>query len=208
MPEINGQNLATVAHVTTLAQRVKSELDTLDGKTFSSAKVEDGKIKFFSSADKTGTALDSIDLPEEIFLDQTQTTFVQNFTFSAATYPGATDPNLAGKPVLVLAVKGDKTTNPTINYSFINLESLIDTYTAGNGISINDHVVAVKIDSAAGNLLSASASGLKAEMKLSGATQGNIAVFDANGAIVDSGFTVATDADVSTAINNIFGGAS
>ena len=262
MPEINGQNLATVAHVTTLAQRVKTELDTLDGKTFSSASVTNGKINFFASTDGSGTAIQSVDLPEEIFLDQTQTAFVQSFSFSSATYPGATNPNLDGKPVLVLAVKGDKTTNPTLSFSFINLETLIDTYTEGNGINIANNQIAAKISSLSGNLLTADANGLyigdngkglstedyttAEKTKLAGiaegaqvnvieavqvngtalnvasktvnidisgkvdkvttATSGNIVVFGSGGALVDSGVSIETDANVATAINSIFGG--
>ena len=159
MPEINGQNLATVAHVTTLAQRVKSELDSLDTRNFGDVSIANGQIKFFAKSGDS-TPLKSIDLPEEIFLDQTQTAFVQSFSFSAATYPGATNPNLDGKPVLVLAVKGDKTTNPTLSFSFINLETLIVTYSAGNGININNNTIAAKISSASGNLLTADANGL------------------------------------------------
>ena len=207
MPEINGQNLATTAQVLSVASRVKTELDTLDGRKFGDATVADGKIKFFAKTGDT-TPLKTIDLPEEIFLDQTSTTFVQSFSFSTATYPGATDPNLNGKPVLVLAVKGDKATNPTLTYSFVNLETLVDTYTAGNGIDVTNNVISAKLDPATDNILSSSASGLKATAKVVGATQGNIAIFGANGAIVDSNFKVASDADIAAGITSIFGATS
>lgn len=203
MPD-NGQNLATKAQVLSVATRVKTELDALDARKFGDASVADGKIKFFAKAGDT-TPLKTIDLPEEIFLDQTRTAFVQSFTFSAATYPGATDPNLNGKPVLVLAVKGDKATNPTLTYSFVNLETLVDTYTAGNGIDVTNNVISAKLDPATDNILTVSASGLKGTAKVAGATQGNIAIFGANGAIVDSGYTVASDADIAAGIASIFG---
>ena len=207
MPEINGQNLATTAQVLSVASRVKTELDTLDGRKYGDVSIANGQINFFAKAGDT-TPLKTIDLPEEIFLDQTSTTFVQSFTFSSASYPGATDPNLTGKPVLVLAVKGDKATNPTLSYSFVNLETLVDTYTAGNGIDITSNAVSVKLDPATDNILSTSASGLKGTAKVAGATQGNIAIFGANGAIVDSGYTVASDADIAAGITSIFGAAS
>lgn len=162
-----GDNLVKVSQLQTALTRVKTEIDALDDKTFSSVDVSGGKINFYASDDASGTALASIDLPEEIFLDQSQTTVVQNFTFSSLTYPGATNPNLDGKPVFVLAVKGDKTVNPTLTYSFVNLEGLFS-------------------------------------MKVSGAVQGNFAVFGASGAIVDSGFTVASDADITAMINGVF----
>ena len=66
-------------------------------------------------------------LPTERFLDQANTHFVPSFAFNATTYPGATDPNLEGMPVLVLALKGiDHTTNAeTITYQFISVSALV-----------------------------------------------------------------------------------
>ena len=197
-------NLVKVSQLQTALTRVKTELDALDGKTFSSVDVSGGKINFYATTDHSGTALESIDLPEEIFLDQTQTTFVQSFAFSSLTYPGATNPNLEGKPVFVLAVKGDKTTNPTLTYSFVNLEGLIKTYTAGAGIGISNDTINVSLSSDSGNILSIANDGLLGEMKVSGATQGNFAIFGANGAIEDSGFTVAADSLVSAMIDGVF----
>ena len=208
MPEINGQNLATVAHVTTLAQRVKSELDTLDGRKYGDVAIADGQIKFFAKVGDT-TPIKTVDLPEELFLDQVRTTFVPTFVFSNASYPDATNPNLDGKPVLVLAVKGDKTTNPTLTYSFINLERLVSTYTAANaGISVTGNSIGVQLSQDAGNILSIANDGLKAEMKLMGASAGNFAIFSASGAIIDSGFTVAPDADINAMLTNVFGASS
>ena len=208
MPQINGQNLATVSHVTTLAQRVKSELDNLDGRKYGDVAIADGQIKFYAKAGDT-TPLKTVDLPEELFLDQVRTTFVPTFVFSNASYPNATNPNLDGKPVLVLAVKGDKATNPTLTYSFVNLETLVDTYTPMNaGISIAGTSIGVKLSADAGNILSLANDGLKAEMKIAGASAGNFAVFSASGAIIDSGFTVAPDADINAMLTNVFGASS
>lgn len=108
MAEVNGQNLATVAHVTTAMTRVKNELDKLDAKNYGDVAIADGQLKFFA---KTGddTPLKTIDLPEELFLDQVRTTFVPTFVFSAASYPNATNPNLDGKPVLVTATQPNST---------------------------------------------------------------------------------------------------
>ena len=206
MPEINGQNLATTAQVLTVAQRVKTELDTLDGRKYGDASIANGKLNFYAKAGDV-TALKSIDLPAELYLDQVRTTFVPNFAFASGGYTGATNPNLDGKPVLVFAVK-DNAATPNITYSFINLETLIDTYTPGNGIDITNNVIAVSLDAATDNILTASASGLKGTAKVAGATQGNIAIFGANGAIVDSGVKFASDADIAAGINSIFGAAN
>ena len=67
------------------------------------------------------------------FLDLTKTEFVENFTWSNTTYPGSTNPNLNGKPVLVLALKDE---DENVAYSFINLEDLIDVYTGTDPITI------------------------------------------------------------------------
>lgn len=195
---------AKLKHIGSLASAISNTINTLGGKKFGDAAIADGKLKFFANVGDA-TAIKELDLPEEIFLDQTQTSFVQSFVFSAATYPGATNPNLDGKPVLVLAVKGDKATNPTLTYSFVNLEKLIDTYTAGNaGITISGYSIAVSVSTVTGNILELKEDGLFASAKVAGATQGNIAIFGASGAIVDSGSKFATDAEVAELINQYF----
>ena len=161
-------NLVKLGGLQALAQRTKSELTALDNKisaSFRSLSVSGNTVSFFNSTDASGTALATFDFPEEIFLDQLQTQFVPNFTFSAATYPGATDPNLDGKPVFVLAVKGDATTNPTLTYSFVNVEALVDVYTAAdNSININGYNVNVKISAAANNAITLQSDGLHVDI--------------------------------------------
>ena len=93
-------------------------------------------------------------LPVEMFLDQAKTRFVQSFAFTQETYPGGTDPNLNGKPVLVLALKARDHNNnnaETVTYSFLNMETLVDTYTAKAGdsakiLNIAGYEIEVKID--------------------------------------------------------------
>ena len=197
MPTLNGVELAPVSYVTTLAQRVKTSLDTLNGQNFGGVTVADGKINFFATNDTTGTPLATVDLPEEMFLDQVKTTFVQSFAFSTATYPGATNPNLDGKPVFVLAVKGDKTTNPTLTYSFIDLSALVDTYTAkDNSIVFAGTSFAVNFSTVTGNQATVDSSGVfvghdGTKIDTVAGTADNLVVFGANGAIADGGFSIA-----------------
>ena len=192
----NPNDVARLKHVAQLAQIVKSNLDTLDGKTFKSAAIVGNKLNFYTSDDKSGTPADSIDIPEELFLDQTGTTLVDNFSWSALSYPNSTNPNLNGKTVLVLAVKGDAQT-PTVKYSFVDLSKLIDTYTAAdNSINISGHSVAVKISATTGNALSLTNDGLFVDTsnkvdKVNNAPQGEIAIFGASGAIVAGGMSLA-----------------
>lgn len=77
-------------------------------------------------------------LPEEQFLDLTKTEFVENFTWSNTTYPGSTNPNLDGKPVLVLALKDE---DGNVAYSFVNLEDLIDVYTGTSPINVSGNII-------------------------------------------------------------------
>lgn len=144
---------------------VKTYVDTKDAESIKSAKYADNKISMYTTADKSGTPAIELDLPEEMFLDQAKTTFVGEFAWSEETYPGSTNPNLDGKPVLVLAVKGDT----TVNYSFISIESVIKVYTGGSTntstVTVTGNTIKadVKISAEAGNTLKIKDDGLCVE---------------------------------------------
>lgn len=161
--------------------------------------VDGNTVNFYTSTDKSGTAAFSVDFPSELFLDQTKTTFVQKFAFSTETYPGATDPKLAGKPVMVLAVKGQ---NPdSCSYSFLDMSALVDTYKAkatgkdaSTTVTIAGYEVDVKVNvsAAAGNALVLKDDGLYVDIsgkadKVKNATAGNFAALDESGNLTDSG---------------------
>ncbi len=152
-----------------------------------------------------------MDFPNELFLDQTRTQFVPSFAFNASTYPGATNPSLDGKPVLVFAVKGttdrtNGTANDTFTYSFMDMSTLVDTYTTAAGASsqvltINGYTVTFNISSTAGNIITADANGIYATNRLASFTAGNIVTSDANGAPQDGAIpanTILVDGDVAT----------
>ncbi len=143
----------------------KGKMDTVvnegDAKSFKAADYANNTIRFYKTEDKSDTPTE-VPLPEGMLLDQAKTTFVENFTYSAAAYPGSTDPSLNGKPVMVLAVKGDTTTT----YSFVNLETLMVTY-EGEGTSTASVTVAngkikadVKVSAEANNAISTKTDGL------------------------------------------------
>jgi len=194
----NVNNLTNLGQLKKLAQRTKTELDALAlsmEDAIKYATYSDNTLSLFTSSDGTGTAAFEFNLPEEMFLDQAHTSFVGSFAWSNVTYPGSTNPNLEGKPVMVLAVKGDDT-NP--NYSFIDMTSLVDTYTAADdSIVVSGYTIGVKIDSTAGNALTlVSGKGLRVDIsgkmdKPSSATEGNVAKFDANKNAIDSGIAAA-----------------
>lgn len=165
---------------------------------FRSLEVIDGKVNFYGTTDKSGDILASFNMPEEIFLNQVGTIVVHDFMFSALAYPNSTNPNLDGKTVLVLSVKGDKKTNPTIKYVFVDLQKLVDKYLASNkSINISGYSIAVNISDDTKNLLALKEDGLFVGSddskldKVPSAVQDNIPVFDVEGTIIDGGLSFA-----------------
>ena len=157
-------------NLTRYDSNLKTYIDSDKTKALKALTVKDNSISFYTNPnpDDATVADFTVDLPTEIFLDQTKTTFVQSFTWSEIQYPGSENPNLEGKPVLVLAVKGDN-----ITYSFLNMETLVDIYTGQNTKSVTltvskDNKISadVKISAADGNILSIKDDGLYASVTL------------------------------------------
>lgn len=213
MADYNPEQGAQLKHLGSLAQQTAAAIHTLDGMKFGSVAVANGKLNFYASTDGTGTVLKSIDLPAEKFLDLLNTNVVNNFAWSAATYPGSTNPNLDGKPVLVLALKNEESGTTTVNYSFASLAGLITSYTAKDAsitIPAGGTSFGVNISSGVENLLEIKNDGLfvkhdnKKMDTVTGAVEGNIAIFDANGKVKDSNITFASDSAVAACINPYF----
>lgn len=194
-----GKNLTTKKTIDNLAAELKKRFAAAEAQAalaFKSGKVDGNTVNFYTSADKSGDPAFTMDFPVEMFLDQTRTVFVPKFTFSEETYPGATDPDLDGKPVMVLAVKGDC---EDVTYSFLNMAALVDTYraktegkNASTTIEISGYEVEVKVNisAAEGNILQLKDDGLyvpSTAIKVEGAVEGNLAFFGADGGIADSG---------------------
>lgn len=197
------QNLTAEIKSTFAKKTALEEVRSLAASAFKSGLVEGSTVKLFTSADKTGDAAFSFDFPTEYFLDQTKSQFVQEFAWAEATYPGSTNPNLDGKPVMVLAVKTEDGTG--VSYSFVDLTYLLNTYEAAAGdgtasVTIDGYKISVNVNvsAEADNALVKKADGLyvpKAEVvdisgkadKVAGATEGNFAGLDANGNLTDSG---------------------
>ncbi|MBR2207193.1 MAG: hypothetical protein IJ859_00100 [Synergistaceae bacterium] len=188
-----------------------SKLKTASGSAIKYVSVANNTVSFFTSTDGSGTAAFSFNFPNELVLDQLKTTFVPHFAFSSETYAGATNPSLEGKPVLVIAVKDTNAAGTTTtNYSFLNMEDLIDIYTAGdNSINIDGYNISVKVSATTGNHLTLNNDGLMVDVsdkvdKVENATAGNIPVMTEAGGISDSGYTFATSADVTELNNELF----
>ena len=198
----NANALVRLSALKNLAAKTKAEIDNINtdvSKAIKSLGVDGNTVSFYTSTDKSGTAAFSVDFPSELFLDQTKTTFVAKFKFDAATYPDATDPKLDGKPVMVLAVKGQNPDNCT--YSFLNMAALVDTYAAkatgkdaSTTVTIAGYEIEVKVNvsATAGNALSLKSDGLYVDIsgkadKAKNATAGNFAALDGEGNLTDSG---------------------
>ena len=200
------------ANITAIVEQMRTYIDSDKTLAIKAVKAIDNGIAFYNVATPADDTVPTfkIDFPAEYFLDQTKTTFVDNFAFSAETYVGATDPVLDGKPVFVLAVKGD---DDTVTYSFVNLEKLMPNYegeatnTADTTIADNKVKVDVKVSAEEGNILSAKEDGLYASVtevdistkadKLANPDEGDaviktgqILVDDGNGNLAASGKTI------------------
>lgn len=155
-------------------------------------------------------------LPAEMFLNHTKTDFVSNFVWSAAAYPGSTNPNLEGKPVFVFAIDSvDNVTKAVITtYTFMDMSTLVDTYTTKTGVTsqamtINGYEVELHFDPSANNALTVTANGMLVDIsgkmnRVTTAVNGNIAVFDANGNVIDSGHTFATNEEITDMLADLF----
>lgn len=118
---------------TTLTNAIKTWVDSEESLALKTTLFKNNTLTFYKKPNATvdDTADFTINLPEEQFLDQTKTTFVNEFVWSEELYPNSINPNLDTEPVLVLAVKGDT----DVAYSFISMNKLVKIYKASTVIS-------------------------------------------------------------------------
>ena len=186
---------------------VKGYIDAKDEKAIKSAKYEGNVISLYTTEDKSGSPVATLNLPEEMYLDQTKTTVVDNFAWSDTLYPNSTNPSLDGKAVLVLAVKGDS----SVTYSFASLGNIVTaitgeaTSTATTTVTDGKAKVDVKISGEADNALVAKSDGLYVNVPVTeiqiSAEEGNSLESKADGLYVavpdvSSLITIATDDEV------------
>lgn len=154
--------LITLETLQAFQQETKKYIDKQDALAIKGAKYANNVLSFYKTEDTSGDPDISLNLPEEMFLDQTKTKFENNFIWSNDLYPGSTDPNLEGKSVLILAVKGDT----SVNYSFISLDTLVhiyegaDTDTTTTTVEGDQISTAVKLSNTEGNALMVKEDGL------------------------------------------------
>ena len=215
---IDVTKLAKVQAIKDLAERVQFRIDNLEngGNALKGASLVGNQLNFFTTTDTSTTPAYTFNLQTERFLDDDATNFVPNFTFDSATYVGATNPNLDGKPVMVLGLKtiSNDGTTETLSYAFIDVSHLVDTYVASDtSIAIDGYSIKANVSTDADNMLATRATGLYVDGsgkvdKVRTAVEGNFSAFNSDGGIADSGYCVADDADVVSMLNTILGKAS
>lgn len=214
MANYNVRDVPQVGGIKTMLSRISTRLTALEsgGNSLKAAAVDGNTLKFYTTTDTTVAAAYTIDLPAEMFLDAASTTFVSRFAYAAATYPNTTNPNLDGKPVMVLGVKtksaDGKTT--TVSYSFLNMSALVDTYTASDTtIAVSGYTLKVRVSEAANNALTVKNDGLHVDVsgkvdKVTTATSGDLVIFGSGGALSDSEHKIATDAEFTAMLDEVF----
>ena len=214
MPNWNENSLVDIKGLLDGIEPVKEYIDAVDTKytgAFRSLYVNGNTVSFYTSNDHSGTAVATFDFPAEYFLQQTGTEIVDDFEWSLASYPNSTDPNLDGKTVFVMAVKGG-TNGTDIKYSFADMGKVITAINNGDeSITVDGLDISVKISAVAGNLIELKSDGIyvgsdstKAD-KVANATANNFAKLDANGNLADSGVSIATGADIEAAVRSVLG---
>lgn len=158
---------ATLENLQRVVENMKVYVDSDKTKSIKGYKKINNTHNFYNTTTPSEDSIPifSFDIVEEMFLDQTKTIFVPNFVWSAETYVDSIDPSLDGKPVMVLAVKGEE----SITYSFLNLEELVDTYTTKDTATLSlvisdDGEISgdVKVSEKEGNIITAEEDGLYA----------------------------------------------
>ena len=171
---------------TTLTNAIKTWVDSEESLALKTTLYYNNTLTFYKKPNATvdDTADFSINLPEEQFLDQTKTTFVNNFAWSEELYPNSTNPNLDNQPVLVLAVKGDT----DVAYSFVSMNELVKIYKASTIAS----TVTLTIDDATNTI--------SAEVNIS-ADEGNLLEVGTDGGLYAKATNITGKADKLTDID-------
>ena len=220
--------LNALDNLASLASAAINEVADTSADALKKIIVSGNTVNFYKNKNAvagTDTPDFTFDFPAEMVLDAAKTKFEPNFTFSAATYGAdTTNPNLDGKPVLVLGVKTTTAAGTTsTTYSFLNLYDLIDIYTVKAGdsskiLAINGKEIEIKISAVANNAITVQDDGLHVDIsgkqdKDTDAVENNIAKFDANGNAIDAGISagevvltsdIATNAEVSEILETYF----
>ena len=146
-----------LAHLKSLAQKMKGELDGLTAPEYTVVKQGTAEEGFFSTyyLTKDGAQVgEKINIPKDFLVNSADIFEVET---ADQPYAGARVGDL-----YIDFVINSKNADDTASHVYLPVNELVDAYTGGNGITITpQNEVSVKIDAANANGLSADGSGLK-----------------------------------------------
>lgn len=210
-----------LAHLKSLAQKMKGELDGLTAPEYTVVKQGTAEEGFFSTyyLTKDGAQVgEKINIPKDFLVNSADIFEVET---ADQPYAGAQVGDL-----YIDFVINSKNADDTASHVYLPVNELVDAYTGGNGITITpQNEVSVKIDAANANGLSADGSGLKMAVatadtagamaaadktklngiaegatKVEASTAGKIKINGADTTVVD----FATEEEVTEMLNEVF----
>ena len=210
-----------LAHLKSLAQKMKGELDGLTAPEYTVVKQGTAEEGFFSTyyLTKDGAQVgEKINIPKDFLVNSADI-----FEVETADQPYA-DAQVGD--LYIDFVINSKNADDTASHVYLPVNELVDAYTGGNGITITpQNKVSVKIDAANANGLSADGSGLKMAVatadtagamaaadktklngiaegatKVEASTAGKIKINGADTTVVD----FATEEEVTEMLNEVF----
>ena len=210
-----------LAHLKSLAQKMKGELDGLTAPEYTVVKQGTAEEGFFSTyyLTKDGAQVgEKINIPKDFLVNSADI-----FEVETADQPYS-DAQVGD--LYIDFVINSKNADDTASHVYLPVNELVDAYTGGNGITITpQNEVSVKIDAANANGLSADGSGLKMAVatadtagamaaadktklngiaegatKVEASTAGKIKINGADTTVVD----FATEEEVTEMLNEVF----
>ena len=210
-----------LAHLKSLAQKMKGELDGLTAPEYTVVKQGTAEEGFFSTyyLTKDGAQVgEKINIPKDFLVNSADIFEVET---ADQPYAGAQVGDL-----YIDFVINSKNADDTASHVYLPVNELVDNYTGGNGITITpQNEVSVKIDAANANGLSADGSCLKMSVatadtagamaaadktklngiaegatKVEASTAGKIKINGADTTVVD----FATEEEVTEMLNEVF----
>ena len=210
-----------LAHLKSLAQKMKGELDGLTAPEYTVVKQGTAEEGFFSTyyLTKDGAQVgEKINIPKDFLVNSADIFEVET---ADQPYAGAQVGDL-----YIDFVINSKNADDTASHVYLPVNELVDAYTGGNGITITpQNEVSVKIDAANANGLSADGSGCKMAVatadtagamaaadktklngiaegatKVEASTAGKIKINGADTTVVD----FATEEEVTEMLNEVF----
>ncbi len=196
--------LTSVNQLKMFAQRTKAQTTALENKikaiavpeyTMTKQAAADAGYLFTYQLTKDGTPVgEKLNIPKDFLV---KSAALETVAAAGTPYEGA----VVGDKYIDFVINSKEGTD-TESHVYLPVNDLVDVYTGGNGIEISaENVVALKIDAANANGLSATANGLQLAL----ATTTTAGAMSAEDKTKLDGLDFATDAEVDAMLNEVFG---